>query len=144
MYCLLPFRFRAIGDNEILVNEPGNFLIVPRGTARRIAEKKIDEALKLACIYDEIYQKKDKLDTIIKEGGDGLSLGQIQRILLAIALLENRKVLLLDEFTSSLDQETEKKIVNNVIKLPLTKIIITHRAIDIDGAKVLELGNDYE
>lgn len=107
-------------------------------------EKKIDEALKLACIYDEIYQKKDKLDTIIKEGGDGLSLGQIQRILLAIALLENRKVLLLDEFTSSLDQETEKKIVNNVIKLPLTKIIITHRAIDIDGAKVLELGNDYE
>lgn len=47
MYCLLPFRFRVIGEHEILVNEPGNFLIVPRGTARRIAEKKIDEGTAL-------------------------------------------------------------------------------------------------
>lgn len=43
MYFLLPFRFRPIGENEILVNEPGNFLIVPRGTAKRIVEKKVEE-----------------------------------------------------------------------------------------------------
>ena len=43
MYFLLPFKFRAIGENEILVNEPGDFLIVPRGTAKRIVERKIKE-----------------------------------------------------------------------------------------------------
>ena len=47
MYFLLPFKFRAIEDNEVLVNEPGNYLIVPRGTAKRIVERKIlnDDAL---------------------------------------------------------------------------------------------------
>lgn len=41
MYFLLPFKFRRIGDKEVLVNEPGNFLIVPQGTAKRIVERDI-------------------------------------------------------------------------------------------------------
>lgn len=47
MYYLLPFRFEKIEDNEILVNEVGDYLITPLGTAQRIAEKKIrpDEEL---------------------------------------------------------------------------------------------------
>lgn len=49
MYFLLPFKFRVIGDKEVLVNEPGNFLIVPRGTARRIAERGLTE-------YDALYK----------------------------------------------------------------------------------------
>ncbi|PVY36597.1 radical SAM protein [Victivallis vadensis] len=42
MYFLLPFRFRSIQDKEILVSELGNYLIVPRGTAADIVNRKID------------------------------------------------------------------------------------------------------
>ena len=42
MYFLLPFRFRPIQDKEILVSELGNYLIVPKGTAENIVERKVD------------------------------------------------------------------------------------------------------
>ena len=71
--------------------------------------------------------------------GEGLSIGQIQRILLAIAIKKNRSCILLDEFTSSLDKNLEKEIVEKVNSLPNTKIIISHRDIDLVDAKVLNL-----
>lgn len=107
-------------------------------------EEKFLEALKIACVYDEIMQKEKKLQTILNERGNGLSLGQIQRILLAISLLKDNPVLLLDEFTSALDKELEKKIVINVASLNKTKIIITHRDIDIPNSKIIYLGEEYE
>ncbi len=102
-------------------------------------EDELNNALKCACIYDEIMSKKDGLDSQLIERGGGLSLGQIQRLLLAIALLKNRPILLLDEFTSSLDKELEKKIIENISKLDQTMIIITHRDININNAKTLYL-----
>lgn len=105
-----------------------------------ITDEQIYESLKISCVYDEIMAKPSKLDTILNERGGGLSLGQIQRILLAVALLKNNPILLLDEFTSALDKELEKNIVINVSKLNKTKIIITHRDIELDNAKVVKIG----
>ncbi len=101
-------------------------------------------ALKTACVYDEIMQKPEGLRTSLNERGNGLSLGQIQRILLAIALLKDHPVLLLDEFTSALDKELEKKIVMNVASLNRTKIIITHRDIFLPDAKTVYIGEEDE
>ena len=84
----------------------------------------------------------NKLDTKLIERGGGLSLGQIQRVALAISILNNKKILLLDEFTSSLDPKLEENIVLSISKLEKTKLIITHHNIEIDGSKVLNL--DYE
>jgi ABC-type multidrug transport system fused ATPase/permease subunit len=73
-----------------------------------------------------------KYDTIVGQRGLTLSKGQQQRVALAqalIALDERRKVLVLDEFTSALDSETERRILTN-IKPHLngrTVIIIAHR-----------------
>lgn len=107
-------------------------------------EDKFINSLKIACIYDEINQKPNKLKTILNERGNGLSLGQIQRILLAIALEKNNQILLLDEFTSALDKELEKNIVNNVSCINKTKIIITHRDINLPNAKTIFLGEEYD
>lgn len=107
-------------------------------------EEDIIFALKTACIYDEIMEKPLQLKTELNERGSGLSIGQIQRILLAISLLKDNPILLLDEFTSALDKDLEKQIVINVSKLPKTKIIITHRDISIANAKIIYLGDNDE
>ena len=56
-------------------------------------------------------------------------------------ILQNKPILLLDEFTSALDKELEKRIVINVSKLNKTKIIITHRDISLIEARTIMLGD---
>lgn len=104
-----------------------------------VKEEDIISSLKIAQVYDEIMEKNNKLDTKLNEKGDGLSIGQIQRILIAINLLVDHPILLLDEFTSSLDYLLERRIVENIASLNKTKIIVSHRNIDLKGAKELIL-----
>lgn len=70
------------------------------------------------------------LDTRCGEGGGGLSEGQAQRIAIARALLRKGSVLLFDEFSSSLDTETEDRLIRNLLGMPgeRTMIFITHRS----------------
>lgn len=76
-----------------------------------------------------VFQLPEGINTMLKEGGQGLSGGQIQRLAIARALLHPSPVLLLDEVTSSLDEETEKDIVQSLKQLAPEKIIIfvTHK-----------------
>jgi len=71
----------------------------------------------------------DGLDTRCGEGGAGLSEGQAQRIAIARGLLRPGSILLLDEFSSSLDPETEAKLMDNLMQKAAgkTMIFITHR-----------------
>jgi ATP-binding cassette, subfamily B, bacterial len=77
-----------------------------------------DESLKLAIASAEltalIDSMPDGLDTVVSERGLSLSGGQKQRIMLARALAINPRVLLLDDFTARVDQQTEKKILQNI------------------------------
>ena len=102
---------------------------------------KINEALKMANIYNEIYDLKDGLNTKINNN-TGLSLGQIQRILIAILILFDKPILLLDEFSSSLDKDNESIIIDNLLKLNKTIIYITHRQNEIGGQKVIQIKNN--
>jgi len=67
-------------------------------------------------------------NTYVGTGGVLLSGGQKQRLALARALIRGPKILVLDEFTSSLDQKTEKAFLEIVfsLKKSMTIIIITH------------------
>ena len=69
------------------------------------------------------------METKIGEFGDRISGGQRQRIAIARALYTNPKILILDEFTNSLDLNTEEKIINevNTLKGEKTIIMIAHR-----------------
>jgi ATP-binding cassette subfamily B protein len=82
-----------------------------------------------ANIHDYISNLPDKYDTIIGEGGVNLSCGQKQRIAIARTLIRGSKIILFDEATSSLDNESEQKIKQTIndITIDHTVIIIAHR-----------------
>ena len=95
---------------------------------RDIDDDTVFAAAKAAEIYDDIMAQPDGFDTLIGERGHGFSEGQIQRIAIARALLFDSPILLLDECTSALDEETERKILENIQELKSkTVIFITHR-----------------
>lgn len=89
-----------------------------------------DDIIKKACekagIWEEIENMPLGLDTILSEEGNLISGGQKQRILIARAILNNPKLLILDEAYAHLDKETEGKIRYSINKMHCTKIFITH------------------
>jgi ATP-binding cassette subfamily B protein/ATP-binding cassette subfamily C protein len=89
---------------------------------------RIIEALKMANIWN-FLQERGGVDTKVGEGGIQLSGGQKQRIGIARALYTDPDVLVLDEATSSLDSETEARIMDEIYSLSADKtlIVIAHR-----------------
>src|SRR5690606_24870165 len=86
-------------------------------------EFEIQDALNLACA-EFIYSLPMGLDTLVGEGGYGLSEGQAQRIGVARAILQNSSVWLFDEITSALDDSTARRLVTNLIDRGKDKVII--------------------
>ncbi len=85
-------------------------------------------ALTAACA-NFVFNSEKGLDMPCGEGGNGLSEGQAQRISIARALLKPCSILIMDEATSSLDEDTEKNVIKNITSLypEKTIIFITHR-----------------
>ena len=94
-----------------------------------VTDEEIIEACKLACLDDYIETLPDKYETIVGEGGVNLSGGQRQRLAIARALIQNTKIILFDEATAALDNETQAKIQKAIdnLKGNYTIIIIAHR-----------------
>ena len=91
-------------------------------------EDELWKALRIACAEDFVASLDKGLDSELGESGSGLSEGQMQRIAIARAVFSARPVLLLDESTSSLDGETEKRVLENLRSMTdRTVLIVTHR-----------------
>ncbi|MBD8658509.1 peptidase domain-containing ABC transporter [Oxalobacteraceae sp. CFBP 13730] len=96
----------------------------------------------LASVNKEIEMMPMAYHTMVGDIGSGLSGGQIQRILLARALYNSPKILVLDEATSNLDVSNENSVNAAIRELRLTRIIIAHRPQTIAMAeRVIELKN---
>ncbi len=95
----------------------------------KIDRKKLVESCKIAEIYDFIKSKKNGFNYIVGEKGGKLSGGQKQRIGIARALYLEKELLILDESTNALDDNIEKKILNNLKKFrkDTTIVHITHK-----------------
>ena len=97
-------------------------------TQKRIDEKKLNNAIKLACAEKFIHELPDDLNYMVGTHGRKISSGQKQRIVIARSFYDSREILVLDEATNALDEETEKKILQNIInkKNGKTIIIVSH------------------
>ena len=118
-------------------------------------KKEIEEACKSACLHDFIMTLPDKYETVVGEGGITLSGGQRQRLAIARALLTKTEIILFDEATSSLDNETQKEISKAIdnLKGEYTILIVAHRlstVIDcdrifvVDNGKIIDVGTHEE
>jgi ATP-binding cassette, subfamily B, bacterial MsbA len=118
-------------------------------------DEELDQAARFANAYDFIKDLDQGYDTVVGEKGIKLSGGERQRIAIARALLKNPKILILDEATSSLDNQSEMLIQDALENLmqDRTTLIIAHRLstvhnadriIVLDKGRVVETGNHKE
>jgi ABC-type multidrug transport system fused ATPase/permease subunit len=126
----------------------------PEATMREVIE-----AAKCACIHEDILRMPLKYRTRVGERGLTYSKGQQQRIAIAqalVALSDDKKVLILDEFTSALDSATERQLLEN-LRPHLggkTVVIIAHRLstvqriadkiIVVENGEIMEQGSHQE
>lgn len=107
--------------------------------------EEVISASKNAYVHGFVSELKDGYDTQIGERGTKLSGGQKQRIAIARAFLKNPSILIFDEATSNLDNESEKFIQKSMEELASnrTTIVIAHRLSTIKNAKrILVLGEN--
>ncbi|MBV6458844.1 MAG: putative ABC transporter ATP-binding protein [Fimbriimonadaceae bacterium] len=109
------------------------------------SDAEIEDAAKLAEAHDFVLELPNGYDTIVGERGQKLSGGQRQRISLARAILRDPAILVLDEATSAVDNETEAAIQRSMAKVTQnrTSLVIAHRLStvrDADRIWVLEKG----
>ena len=103
---------------------------------REYSDDKIYEVLKVAQLYEFVTNLDKKLDTLIGKNGTKLSGGERQRLSIARVLLDNPKVIIFDESTSSLDNKTENRLLNAIDSYLKGRTIITiaHRKNSIEKA----------
>ncbi|GAA1147160.1 hypothetical protein GCM10009664_13970 [Kitasatospora gansuensis] len=105
----------------------GSLLENLAGSDPEVTEERIWEAAELAGIADELRALPLGLGTRVGEDAQGFSGGQVQRLLLARALVRRPAVLLLDEATSALDNATQLRVAEAVAGLDRTRVVIAHR-----------------
>ena len=132
-----PFLFAGTIAENVAYGKPGASM------------EEIIAAARAACAHDFIAAKPDGYDTQVGEKGGKLSGGEKQRVSIARAILHNPRILILDEATSSVDVETEKKIQQAIGNLTQgrTTFAIAHRLSTLrhaDRLVVLEKGQIAE
>ncbi len=91
-------------------------------------ESRIWKALSIACADGFVKALEKGIDTQLGERGHGLSEGQLQRLSIARAIYSGRPILMLDECTSALDEDTEQQLLSNLRAMSdQTVLIVTHR-----------------
>ena len=111
------------------------------------------KAAEMVGMKEDIEHMPMGMNTLIQEGGGGISGGQKQRLMIARAIAGNPSILMFDEATSALDNITQKIVSDSLDTLNCTRIVIAHRLSTIrncdrilmmDGGKIVEQGTDEQ
>ncbi len=111
------------------------------------------EALRMACLEEDVRRMPMGLHTLVNECGGGFSGGQKQRLLIARALISKPDIVFFDEATSALDNIAQKAVSDNLDQLMCTRVVIAHRLstirhcdriIVLDKGKIAEEGTFEE
>lgn len=143
----------VVPQDTVLFNESIYFNI--KYAKNSASKDDVVKAAKMANIHDFINSLPDKYNTIVGERGLKLSGGEKQRVAIARAVLKSPKIIIFDEATSSLDSNSENKILQSMkeVSKNITSLIIAHRLSTIKDAdniyvlnegQIIESGNhDY-
>jgi ATP-binding cassette, subfamily B, bacterial CvaB/MchF/RaxB len=102
---------------------------------RSASQEDVEAAARLAELHDDIVAMPMGYHSLVGDMGSSLSGGQQQRLTLARALYRRPKLLVLDEATSHLDVECERRIALSLTAMTMTKIIVAHRPETIQRAQ---------
>ena len=124
--------FKDITDNICFVSQDE---IIFTGTIldnirlyKNVKNEELEKVIKVTGIDKFLKEKNISLNFLLEENGHNVSDGERKRILLARALLQNKKILILDETTNGIDILSEENIVRKVKeKYDVTLILISHR-----------------
>ncbi|WP_428425232.1 cysteine peptidase family C39 domain-containing protein [Pararhizobium sp.] len=108
-----------------------------------LPDERIVAATRMALIHDVILRRPSGYGAMLREGGTDLAGGQRSRIEIARALVREPRILIMDEATAALDNQTEAALFANLRRLGATQIVIAHRYSAIrecDRVIVLEKG----
>lgn len=114
-----------VSQNEIIFTDTilNNITLFKEAT-----KKELEKVIRITGIDKFLKEKNISLNFLLEENGHNISGGERQRILLARALLQNKKVLILDETTNGIDILSEENIVRKVKEeYDVTLILISHR-----------------
>jgi subfamily B ATP-binding cassette protein MsbA len=119
------------------------------------SEAQVEAAARAANVMEFVALQPRGFDTVLSDRGQNLSGGQRQRISIARALLKDSPVLILDEATAALDNESERRVQQELALLMegRTTLVIAHRLSTVEGAdriivldegRIVEVGNHQE
>ena len=94
--------------------------------------RKIINATNDSCILEDIFKMENEFEEVVGENGHKLSGGQKQRVAIARNLITDKNFIILDNVFSALDNNTEKEILNNIMKMKGKTIInIANKVTDV-------------
>jgi subfamily B ATP-binding cassette protein MsbA len=142
-----------VSQDVVLFNDTIRNNIAFNATAKTDAD--VEQASRAANVMEFVDQQPQGLDTMLTDRGQNFSGGQRQRISIARALLKDSPVLILDEATAALDNESERKVQQELAQLMRgrTTLVIAHRLstvesadriIVLDQGRIVESGNHHD
>ncbi len=132
-------------QNDVPV--PGNIYENIVGESSTLTMEDAWEAARKAGLEEDIKAMGMQMFTVVNEGGSAFSGGQIQRLMIARAIVQKPSILLFDEATSALDNRTQQIVSKSLEALNVTRVIIAHRLSTIreaDKIYVLQDGKIVE
>jgi subfamily B ATP-binding cassette protein MsbA len=142
-----------VSQDVVLFNDTIRNNIAFNAVGKTDAE--VEAAANAANVMEFVNQQPQGFDTLLTDRGQNFSGGQRQRISIARALLKDSPVLILDEATAALDNESERRVQHElaVLMQGRTTLVIAHRLstvenadriIVLDQGRIVEIGNHHE